>query len=248
VTAAAQEARWTDAKLAAVFAAGVALLASAPALGAPVSYGITTGALTTVQFVDLTTGQASPCPIGGSNCLTGALNLTGGVITVDEASGALLSVSLVSANTGTLAMGGFNGYSALSFSNLSFVSSGASPLVSNGSVGSVNLYSFGPVNGTVTTDLSASLVAGGTATLNGATFQASPFGSLAIDQGASLSLNMSGVNLGVLCDPFNTSRCVLVKADFHANGTPPIPEPTGAALFALGLAAACARLVRRRTA
>ena len=224
------------------------LLFAMPALAASVTYSLSSGALTTVQFIDLTTGQPSPCPIGGSNCLGAALALTGGTIQVDEAAGTLLSLSVSSTNTGVLSMGGFSGYSTVSFSNLSFVTNGPTALFSNGSVGSANLYSFGPASGTVTTDLAFSFVAGGTASVPGVSFAAGPIGSMVIDQGGAMSLSLSGVNLGVLCDPLNPSACVLVKADFHLGASPAIPEPNAAAVFGAGLVFVCASLARRRTA
>ncbi len=220
------------------------LLLPVSSLAASVTYQLSAGSITTVQFIDLTTGQASPCPIGGTNCLTAPVALTGGELTVDEATGTLVSMALSSTNTGVLQMGGFNGYSTVSFSNLSFASGGASALQSNGSVGSVNQYAFGPVNGTVTTDLGVIPLSGPAASVPGASFSAGPSGSLFIDQAGLMTMSLSGVNLGVFCNPLSQSSCVLVKADFGFAGTPAIPEPGAIGLYALGLALVAAALRR----
>jgi hypothetical protein len=210
---------------------------SASALGAPVTFGIRSGSITTIQFFDLTTGQQSPCPIGGSNCLAGSVSLTGGSVVVDQTTGTLLSLSLSTTNTGVLQMGGFSGYSSVSFSSLSFASSGPSALSGSGGV-----YNFGPVNGSVTTNLTFNFPAGSPVSVFGASFAAGPTGNLFISQSGLLNLSLTGVNLGVFCDPL-TGGCVLAKADFGAVGA--IPEPGAAAVFGLGLVLVIGALRRR---
>lgn len=216
------------------------LLSPWAASGASVTYNLSSGSITTIQFIDISTGQVSPCPIGGTNCLGGSVALTGGSIVVDESTGTLTSLALSTTTGGVLQMGGFSGYSSVAFSNLSYASSAPTAMT-----GGAGIYNFGPVSGTVTTDLTFSLLAGGSQTVSGASFAAGPTGNLFIDQSGHANLSLTGVNLGVFCNPL-TGNCVVAKADFGAVGA--IPEPGAAAAFAVGLALVVGTLRSRKGA
>ena len=202
----------------------------APALGfaSPVTYTLTSGQLSTVQVGTFSSG--SPCPIGSGSCLQGGpLALTSASITIDSATGQLLSVSIGVSTTGTILLGGYNGLQSVTFANTSLVSNAISPLSSpqvqgNGDV----IYSFG-FQGTVTSTLTPS---GGSAV--GVQFQSGAGGLLTL-RGNELSVQIFGANIGAVCGAGNA--CQPVKADFSLTAnTAPIPEPAAFAAFAAGLA------------
>ncbi len=218
----------------------VVLLAPALSFASPVTYTLASGQLSGVQVG--AAGGGSPCPIGSGSCLQGgALALTSASITIDSATGQLLSVSIGLATSGTIVLGGYNGLQSVSFANTSLTSSGISPLSNpqvqgNGDV----IYSFGffGVVASVVTPSGGSPVA--------IQFPSGSGGLLTVS-GAQLSLQLFGVNIGVVCGVGNS--CQQIKGDFSLTAnTAPIPEPTAVVAFSAGLALLFAAARRRALA
>jgi hypothetical protein len=209
-------------------------------VAAPVTYQVVSGSITTIQLFALS-GTVQPCPIGGStNCLANApLSIDLGSITIDESALLLANATPTASGTGSISLGGLLGNTSVSFSSTPFQRGGPSFLGGGG-----GSYTF-DAPGAITTNLVVNTL-GGPVALPGTVFPSALTGTINVS-GNRLVLNLQGVNLGMLCDPLDPTSCAVVKADFHLQATNPIPEPTAALVFGLGvlLFAASARRLRK---
>lgn len=231
-------------------AALVLLFSPLAAFAAPVTYDLTSGQITTIQFLD-PSGAAVPCPIGFPvNCLTNApVAIDSGTIVLDQGALVLADLNFHSAGPSLINFGGAIGLDSMAMANASFQTSGASPLTADPVL--ANTYAFGPATGTLTSDLTVTPTSGGPSFFPGYQIAAAPTGSIFVGSGTA-SLSLAGVDLGSFCNPLDPSNCLVVKADFSLLATrrtgPVIPEPQAFLVFAagLGLLASAHRAARRR--
>jgi len=212
------------------------LLAPASALAAPVTYDLTSGQITTIQFLD-PTGGAVPCPIGfPTNCLTNApVAIDSGTIVLDQGALVLASLNFHSNGPSLINFGGAIGLDSMAMANATFQTSGASPLTPDPVF--ANTYAFGPAAGTLTSDLTVMPSAGGSTFLPGYQIASAPTGSIFVAANTA-TMSLAGVDLGTFCNPLDASNCLVAKADFSFAATrrtgPVIPEPHAFLVFAAG--------------
>jgi hypothetical protein len=240
---------WRRACLSSWVFAALLLLAPVGALAAPVTYDLTSGQITTIQFLD-PSGAAVPCPIGfPSNCLTNApVAIDSGTIVLDQGALVLANLDFHSTGPSLINFGGAIGLDSMAMANATFQTSGASPLTPDPVF--ANTFAFGPAAGTLTSDLTVTPAGGG-----GPSFfpsyqiASAPTGSIFVSS-TTANLSLAGVDLGTFCNPLDPSSCLVVKADFNLLATrrtgPVIPEPGAFLVFAVGTLLVHTSVRRRR--
>jgi len=213
------------------------LLLSATAGAAPITYTLVPGPgsqITTIQLVDVAPPYTpTPCPVGSGNCLVNApVAITGATVTVDLATNQLIDLSITVSGPLVLDLNGLNGYESANVSGLSYqMNTGPFALTPVGvqynfaapgtlSATSVELFFLGnpgPVP-------DAAVPYGPVPT--------TPTGNIQFGPG-SITMTLTGVDLGTFVDPLTGRDPVLAKMDFVFTGV--IPEPGASSSFVLSL-------------
>jgi hypothetical protein len=223
-------------RIAAVAALGATLSAGAEA--APVNYFLTPGPgsrVTTIQLVDISPPiTPTPCPVGSGNCLANApVPITGAFVTVDLAApNALIDLDIFVSGPMILDLNGLNGYEQVTVNGASYqMNPGPFALAPVGSQ-----YNFA-APGTVSATTVELFFLGNPGPVPDAVLPfgpapTTPTGNIQFGPG-SLTLTLTGVDLGVFADPLTGGNPVLAKADFVF--TAAVPEPGAPVLFAVAL-------------
>jgi hypothetical protein len=202
------------------------LFTSQAARAVPVQYDFEAGFVTLSATVG---GDALIDPI--------TVALTGLQMTVDTATNAVLSMELIAPGPIDLVLNQeYAGYDAMTIEHLALTGSGGSLVQTDPGPPAEYFYLVNPLDMELT--LSASGPAPPDGPIDDETFVSPTVasGTLFIDD-AIQTLNLSGITIGFF-GPFDGERePIVLKGDFVFDGkeSNPIPEPTAALLFSIGL-------------
>jgi len=236
--------RTSQASLGSAAVALFGLLLSAGAGAAPITYTLVPGPgsqVTTVQLQDISAPiTPTPCPIGSGNCLANApVAITAATVTIDTVTNRLIDLNIMVSGPMYLDLNGLNGYEQVNVSGVSYQLN-AVPLdfpLSPVGFPVVTQYNFA-APGTISATSVELFFAGNLGPIPDAVVApygpvpTTPTGNIQFGPN-SLTLTLTGVDLGVFNDPLTGGNPVLAKADFVFTGA--IPEPGASISFVLSL-------------
>lgn len=208
------------------------------ALAAPISFGVQSGSLTLSASVG---GSRIADPV--------TLDLDGAALTLDPAANELTSLSLTSSDLTALTLSpGYAGFDTLTLDRFSL----------SGGPGTLSLVSAGPPDehffaldpAVLEVDASLSnsvtLVSVPVETFTTATVAS---GTLFLDEAAGV-VSLDGIAFGEIGPLGEETEPIVLKGDLRAIGSTqaPVPEPSAALAFAVGLAAVAGAVRSRRRA